>query len=106
MGEGLLEDLYILMLWAHRERRFISQQKKEIFYKGGGEEVLQTCIYQLYEHIYKGDLWVSKQKEINEQINKGDLLVNKQKEINENGGGEVLADPDILVFEHIYKGGL
>ena len=37
--------------------------------------------------IYKEDLWVSKQKEINEQIDKGGLLVNKQKEINENGGG-------------------
>ena len=36
-------------------------------------------------------------REIKEQINKGGLIVNKQKEINDNGGGEVLADPDILV---------
>ena len=70
----------------------------EIILKGGGEEVLQTCIYQLYEHIYKGDLWVSKQKEINEQINKGDLLVKKQEEINENGGGRGASRPRYIGF--------
>ena len=38
-----------------------------------------------------------KQTEINEQLDKEGLLVNKKGK-NNNGGGWVLADPDILVL--------
>ena len=74
-----------------------NNQKETIDKGGGGRKCLQTWIYLFYQHTYKGNLRVSKQKEINEHIDKGSSLVNKQKGINYNQGGGVLADPDILV---------
>ena len=60
-GGGGLVDLYILILWAHRERRFISQQKKEIFYKGGGRKCCRP-VFINYMSIYIKGIYESASK--------------------------------------------